>query len=190
METLGHYAYYLRFATITIMIQQVFLIAFFRKVYQSPPKVLDQYFAPFLLAILIISLLLWATIPLLLSGYLSLLHDTIEQFRSLYFILCFHTLAWACLSFNENIIHREGLTVKMNIGLLVILIVMLMIFYVLWKFSLLDVFNLSIINALAIYAATEVQFSLLNRVRNFKMFNSLTLMRVIMLLFCISFFVF
>ena len=189
METLGHYAYYLRFATITIMIQQIFLIAFFRKVYQAPPKILDQYFAPFLLVILVISLLLWAAIPFLLSSHLPLLRDTITQFRPLYFVLCFHTLIWACLSFNENIIHREELTGRMNIGLLIILIIMLMVFYLLWKSDLLNVFNLSMINVLAIYAATEVQFSLLSRARNFKMINSRVLIRVIMLLFCISFFV-
>jgi len=188
LETLGHYAYYLRFATITIMIQQVFLIAFFRKVYQSAPKILDQHFAPFLLVILIVSLLLWAALPPLLSNYLPLLRDTIGQFRPLYFILCFHTLAWACLSFNENIIHREGLTAKMNIGLLIVLIIMLLMFYILWKINLLDVFNLSMINALAVYAATEVQFSLLRHARDFKMVNSLMLMRLIMLLFCVSFF--
>ena len=189
METLGHYAYYLRFATITIMIQQIFLIAFFRKIYQSPPKILDQYFTPFLLIILVISLLLWGILPLMFSSYLPLLRDTIVQFRPLYFILCFHTLVWACLSFNENIIHREGLTARMNIGLLIILIIMLMGYYLLWKSGLLDVFNLSMINVLAIYAATEVQFSLLSRARNFKMTNSRMLIRIIMVLFCVSFFI-
>lgn len=189
METVGYYAFYLRFATITIMIQQVFLIAFFRKVYQSSPDILDGYFAPFLLVILMISLLLWIIIPILLSDHLQLLRNTIVQFRSLYFILCFHTLAWACLAFNENIIHRENLTSKMNKGLVFIFVLMFSLLFFLNHMGWLNVFYLAMINVLAIYAATEVQFALLAKERDFKMYNSRILMRVVMVLFCISFFV-
>lgn len=183
IQTVGHYAFYLRFAMISIMIQQVFLIAFFRKIYQSEPSLLDRYYAPFLAAILLFSLGLWWGVPLFLSDYLPLLAASSQAYRLLYFTLCFHCIGWICLAFNENIIHRENLSARMNRGLLLLFAAMLVILLLLHYSGSLTVELLAIVNLLTLFGATELQFYLLYTHRGICLRRAQLVHRLILVVF-------
>ena len=105
MEQVAYYAFYLRFALILLMVQQVFLISFFKKIYQSPSYILDQFFALLTLGITLLGLLVWWAIPFFFEGQFSLMTESIDTYRGLFYILCFHTICWSALAFNEQIIH-------------------------------------------------------------------------------------
>ena len=183
LTSVAYYAFYLRFALILLMIQQVFLISLFKKIYQSPPSLLDRYFAYFLMSILLIGLLLWCLVPMFLTNYFVLMQDSIEQYRDLFYILCFHTIFWAGLAFNENIIHREKLSTLMNHQFFVLILGMVLLLFAWSQWSILHLQHLAIVNLIVLFIAIEIQFHLLNSQRGFVLNRSRWAVR-----FCLSFF--
>ena len=163
LEAVGYYGIYFRFAAMTVMLHQIVNIVFFKKMYQAEAQTLDKYFAIFLQVLVVGALVLWQIIPPLFSGFITLLQDSYETYQSLYLILSFQMIFWIALALNENIIYREELSKEMNKGLSLIILGMAGGMYALYQMALLDIFNLTLINMLAIFLATEYQFSLLKQ---------------------------
>lgn len=186
-ESLAYYAFYLRFALIILMIQQVFLITFFKKIYQTAPATLDRYFAILLGVLCCLALLIWWTIPLVFSPYLSLLHNSIDQYQDLFYLLCFHSIFWAALAFNENIIHREKLSLQMNLRFSALLFIMLSTLLVWSKWGQLNVQQLSFVNLIALFIAIELQFFILKKHRSIDFKHTKTLLRFSLSFFTVSY---
>ncbi len=166
LETVGYYTFYLRFATLAVMAQQVFLVAFFRKIYQSEPAVLDNYFAAILSFIFVFVLLSWLLIPLIFGNHLDLLRESYIDYKSIYYMLCFHALLWTGIALNSNVIHREKLSSGMNVHFLWITLLMLLSIYVLHQLHQLDLIKLILVNIGALFLALEMQFNILKNKGN------------------------
>jgi len=93
LEQVAYYAFYLRFALILLMVQQIFLISFFKKIYQSPPYLLDQLFALLSLGLTLLGLLIWWAVPYFFEGQFSLLAESI--------LLLFTWSTWSVLHIQE-----------------------------------------------------------------------------------------
>ena len=89
---------------------------------------------------------------------------------------------WIALALNENIIYREELSKRMNKGLVFIIAGMAGGIWSLHQLSLLDVFNLTLINMVAIFLGTEYQFFLLKQ-KNIKLAKMRLTTRGILLFF-------
>ncbi|MEM9820732.1 MAG: hypothetical protein AAF985_06655 [Bacteroidota bacterium] len=187
LEQVAYYAFYLRFALILLMIQQVFLISFFKKIYQSPPYLLDQFFALLSLSLTLMGLFIWWAVPYFLEGQFSLLAASIADYRDLFYILCFHIICWANLAFNEQIIHREKLSIMMNHRLILLLMAMTLMLFIWSTWSILQIQELAIVNLLILFAAVEIQFSLLAKQRNFRLRRSRAILRFSLLFFSLSY---
>lgn len=186
LEEVGYYGFYFRFASIAIIFHQIINIVFFKKMYQSNAQTLDKYFSIFLKILLIGGLIIWQIIPLFFKDVLTLLQDSHATYESLYFILVFQMIFWIALALNENIIYREGLSRRMNNGLFVLIILMLVSFWQLHNMGILNIFRLAIINMAAIFLATEFQFLLLKQ-KNTDLLHMRITGRVIMILFVIGY---
>lgn len=182
LETVGYYGIYFRFAAMTVMLHQVVNIVFFKKMYQAEAETLDLYFAVFLQVLVFGALLLWQLIPPIFGEYVKMLQDSYETYQRLYLTLSFQMVFWISLALNENIIYREELSKKMNKGLVFIIIGMAASMLLLHQLYLLDVFNLTLVNMIAIFLATEYQFFLLKR-KNINLFKMRSTVRAILLFF-------
>jgi len=175
LEAVGYYTFYLRFATLAVIMQQVFLVAFFRKIYQSKPAVLDTWFMLIWGAIFALILLSWKIIPFVFGEYLTLLKESFLAYKNVYFMLCFHALFWVGIAFNSNVIHREKLSHQMNIHFLVITLIMLATMFVLHQMKHLSLSVLILTNLAALFLALESQFKILKKNEvNFVKFKWLT----------------
>ncbi|RMG84292.1 MAG: hypothetical protein D6714_08245 [Bacteroidetes bacterium] len=161
LEEVGYYGFYFRFAAVTVMLHQIVNIVFFKKMYQSDGRTLDRYFAMFLLLLVGGGLLLWAVIPAIFRDYLQLLASSFHTYKGLYFILTFQMICWIALALNENIIYREGLSAQMNRGFILLIALMVAVLTGMHALGILDVFRLTIVNMMAIFAAVELQSGLL-----------------------------
>jgi len=167
LAAVGYYTFYLRFATLAVILQQVFLVAFFRKIYQSEVRILDSWFALMWGAIFVFILCSWKIIPLVFGEHLALLKSSFFEYKNIYFTLCFHTLFWVGIAFNSNVIHREKLSHRMNIHFLMITLMMLATMFVLHQIGQLSLINLILINLVALFFAVEgglVFFILVNMI--------------------------
>lgn len=163
MEQVGIYAFYFRFAAAVVMIHQVVNIVFFKKMYQAEPAALDKYFSLFLLFILVAGGTLLFIVPAVFQGSLRLLDETWQNYSLLYAILSFQMIFWICMALNENILYREELSSKMNSWFLGLFLLMAGSIYLLDTMGHLDLFNLTLINAICLILACEVQFMLLRK---------------------------
>ncbi|MEZ5041037.1 MAG: oligosaccharide flippase family protein [Saprospiraceae bacterium] len=163
MEQVGIYAFYFRFAAAVVMIHQVVNIVFFKKMYESSPAMLDKCFVVFLLFILLVGSILLFAVPLIFNGQLNLLDQTWRAYRELYVLLSFQMVFWICLALNENILYREQLSVKMNRWFLALLGLMTASIWLMARMDQLNVFNLTLINAICLALACEIQFMLLRK---------------------------
>ncbi|MDB4727956.1 hypothetical protein OAF63_04120 [Saprospiraceae bacterium] len=186
-EEVGYYGFYFRFASVTILIHQIINIVFFKKMYQSKAQILDKYFALFLKILVIGGLFIWQIIPWVFMDLLTLLQDSYSTYHRLFFILTFQMIFWIALALNENIIYREGLAGKMNKGFLIITSLMIISLWLLHSLNILTVFWITIINMLAIFTATEFQFSLLKQ-KNINLLDMRITGRYIMILFWLGYF--
>ena len=175
LEAVGYYTFYLRFATLAVIIQQVFLVAFFRKIYQSEPRVLDAWFMLMWGVIFVLILLSWKIIPFVFGEYLTLLKTSFLEYENIYFMLCFHALFWVGIAFNSNVIHREKLSHQMNVHFLMITLIMLVAMFVLHQTGKLSLSVLILTNLAAVFLALESQFKILKKNDvNFMKFKWLT----------------
>lgn len=189
LEIVGYYGIYFRFAAMTVMLHQIVNIVFFKKMYQAEAQDLDKYFAIFLQVLVFGALILWQIIPPIFSNFITLLQDSYETYQSLYLILSFQMIFWIALALNENIIYREELSKEMNKGLVLIILAMAGGMWALQQLSLLDIFNLTLVNMVAIFLATEYQFHLLKQ-KNIKLPKMHLTGRAILLFFGLLYIIF
>ena len=187
LEQVASYSFYFRFAVVVILIQQVFNIAFFKKIYRSKAAQLDNFFSAFIIGALFVAMLFWLLLPNLLSGMFSFFEEGHQGYAPLYFILSFHALFWISISFNENIIYRENLSRQMNRAFVLLLVGMLAIFTLLHLCAWLTLFSFAIVNLFFLFWATDIQFSLLLKHRRLSFRHSRLLNRGMLLLFAISY---
>jgi len=188
VEAVGYYSFYLRFATLTVMLQQVFIVSFFKRIYQSDPAYLDKYFAGFIAFALAFSLLCFGAIPYLFWGKLTILTTSFYTYKTLYLTLCLHTVLWTAMALNENVIYREDLSLKMNILFGGIIALMLIMMFGMHYCGLLTLLNFTIINALALFTAVETQHFILHRYKQINFKNMNTMVRFSLIVFVLVYF--
>lgn len=120
-EEVGIYSFYFRLAGIAVVINMFISITFFKKLYLSDPKKLDQYFSSIMLIICIVGLMCYAFSPIIVE---YLFPEFLDKFgdTKLLLLLCLQMPIWVGISLNESIVSREALVPKMNIRLVVIAI--------------------------------------------------------------------
>lgn len=151
-DQLPLYAFYFRIASIVIIFHQVINIFFFKKIYTSEPKTLDNYFTAFLIIISVMSWLGYFISPYILPNFFDLYAANGNNYFLLHSLLNFQMLFWAAVALNENILNRENLIAGANISLVIILVILLATLVVLNQFGFLDVFSITLIHSLSIFA--------------------------------------
>jgi len=118
IELVGIFSFYFRMASFVVIIHQVLNIIYFRRIYTFSIKKLDSYFAAFLLIIATGAIVTFYLVPIIGEPYF-VLFKTFQEYKDIYLILCFQMVFWIILANNENVIYREKLAAKMNIGFII-----------------------------------------------------------------------
>ncbi len=163
MEAVGIYGLYFRLAATVILIYQVINITFFKKLYTVDPHQLDQWFERFLWLIVGVGFLSCFLIPLLVMPYIDIIHATWSSHKSLYVVLVFQMIFWVVIALLENIIYREGLSGRCNVGLLFVFTGMVGFLFTVHLFDQMTLSLLVGVNALTLYLAGEWQLHLLRK---------------------------
>ena len=160
-EAVGFYGFYFRLAAITVLVHQVVNIAFFKKMYEAVPSLLDQYFSCFLLSLCLLGLAMQLMIPVLFGSMFQLLAEATSEHRLLYILLSFQMLFWIALALNENIIHRENLAAHINRYYFLLLLMMIALIFGLEVLNILRLSSLIFVNMLVLFGGLELQIRLL-----------------------------
>jgi O-antigen/teichoic acid export membrane protein len=182
LEEVAIYSFYFRIAGVVVMIHQIINIAFFKKIYEAEPKILDKYFSAFIIAITLISSFLWWVVPIFTINYFELLQETYSSNKLLYFILSIQMTYWIGLALNENIVYRENLASKLNKGLSVVILLMIAALFLIDYYTALTLTGIVIINIIAIFIAIEFQFFYLKKERDIHFPKTRTVNTIILLL--------
>ncbi len=129
-ETVGVYSYFYRISAIVVMIHQVVNIAFFTKIYTLNPKILDRYFAAFLIGIFTLSILFYNITPYILPHFLKYFDTYYSTNRLIFFILSTQMTLWIATALLSNIITRENILKNNNFYLIIIIAMGLGFLYV------------------------------------------------------------
>ena len=160
-EAVGFYGFYFRLAAVTVLVHQVINIAFFKKMYEAEPRILDKYFALFLASLATVGLLMQQLIPMIFGNMFGLFAESTAEHQLLYLVLTFQMIFWIALALNENIINRENLAPKINSRYLFLLGGMVLAIYLLGEFDLLNLPSLTFVNMTVLFLGLEMQIRLL-----------------------------
>ena len=185
-ELVGIYAFYFRLSAVVVMVYQVINIAFFKKMYQLDPKILDHYFSICFVVLYAISLLAFLLTPFVLPNFSDYFVSTIKEHKSMYFLLATQMVFWIATALFSNIIDREKLASKNNPLFLVLLVVFVSVLFLLKVNLNLQLFTF--IHMLVVFFAAMIQTYTLYRKQILFFKSSLTLL-VINLLSIIVYFV-
>lgn len=116
-EQVGVYSFYFRLAGISVALYQFLYIAFFKKLYLSDARRLDNYYVLIMGAVLVCSLAVYALSPLYIDFFLP---QGTPLDGKLFLLLCGQMTLWVGISFCEGIIARENSVKWMNVVLAVI----------------------------------------------------------------------
>lgn len=116
-ESVGIYSYFYRLSAIVVMIHQVVNIVFFTKIYTLNPRILDRYFAMFLLGIFMLSLLFFLLTPLILPHFLDYYKQNYAANQTIFLLLSAQMSIWIATALLSNIITRENVLLNNNIYL-------------------------------------------------------------------------
>lgn len=125
-ELIAIFSFYFRMASFVVVIHQVLNIIYFKRMYTFKINKLDTFFAVFFGLIVIGTLLTYSIIPLVGPHFFKLF-STYPAYKNVYLILCCQMVFWILLANNENVIYREKLASKMNIGLSILLILFMLL---------------------------------------------------------------
>lgn len=188
LKDVGVFSFYFRMASVVIMVHQAVNIIFFSKMYQADSKKLDLFFSLFIGGIFFLSGLLFLIVPILGMPYLKVLQQTFHTSYGLYLILGFYMLFWISNALNENVIFRENLAKSMNIGFIFIIAIMVLSMFIFKQMGVLSLGVLVLLNTLAIYASTEVQFFVLSK-KGIYFYKNKLLNRLLAIVLCIAYFI-
>lgn len=160
LELVGIYSIYIRLTGIMLMLSQIVNIVFFKKIYQTTPKILDTWFMVFIIGVFIIGLSIYGLIPIL-GNFFQIINQSWGQYHKLFILLSFHMIFWIGIALHENVLYREQLAEKMNKWFIVLILLMVSFFFIFQFFNILNIFTLAIINVIALFLATEIQNYLL-----------------------------
>ncbi len=138
-EEVGIYSLYFRYVGISVVIYQFCYIAFFKKLYLSPPHNLDKYFLMLMLIIFAACFSFYFFYPLF-AEYLLGNRNIVLSFK-LYMLLTFQMPLWVGIALNEGIISRENMINKMNLALGIQVLIFPLILFLLKKQMTLELFT-------------------------------------------------
>lgn len=188
LKDVGVFSFYFRMASIVVMIHQAVNIIFFSKMYQADSKKLDLFFSLFIAAIFVVSCILFFIIPAIGMPYFKVLQETYATSFSLYITLIFYMSFWISNALNENVVFRENLGRSMNLGFIFIILTMLLSMLICKKIEFLSLSSVVLINTLAIYISTEVQFFVLSK-KGIYFYRNRLLNRILATLLCLVHFI-
>ena len=130
-ELVAIYAFYFRLSAVIVMIYQIINIAFFKKMYEFEPKILDKYFAVCFVILYGIAIISFFIATFILPYFSSFYTSTITEYKSVYYLLSAQMVFWIATALLSNIIDREKLASKNNPLFLILVLVFLAILFVL-----------------------------------------------------------
>ncbi|WP_445386340.1 lipopolysaccharide biosynthesis protein [Robiginitalea sp. IMCC44478] len=155
-EEVGVYAYYFRISAVSVMVYQMVAILYFRKLYTFPPKLLDRYYSWFFIMMGVLSLSVFYIAPYILNEFSVFFSNTYQDYKDVYFLLCFQMVMWIATALNSSIIDRENLAKKNNLWFLLLIIAGLIVLFFL-KGSL-TTFLLVFVHMSVIFLAALIQY--------------------------------
>lgn len=165
-ELIAIFGFYFRMASFVIMLHQILNIIYFKRIYTFNTQKLDTIFVIFLSIIAFGVAATFSIIPKIGIHFFKLF-ETFSTYKSLYLVLCFQMIFWIVLANNENVIYREKLASKMNMGFMVLLAIFAVVVVVLKNtFSFIDVV---IALYLLIVVAVVIQFYILHKFKKIKL---------------------
>jgi O-antigen/teichoic acid export membrane protein len=185
----GYYSFYYRFATVVMLIYQAMTIYFFKDLYVKNLSKLDKFFAIFIAVIMVVGITFWSTVPLVLIDYVPLLKESINEYKSLYLLLCFQMPFWISMALNENIIYRENLSKWFSIVLGITIVFMTSILFLIDYLIGVTLPLIVLVNILAYYIVIEGQFFLIKQKTEVKFAKTRYVLWGIMILGSFLFFV-
>jgi O-antigen/teichoic acid export membrane protein len=160
-ETVGVYGFYLRLASIVVVIHQVVNILFFKRLYTFNPKILDKYFSIFFICIYLISIMVYLISPYILPHIFEYYRKTFLDNKLLFFILSSQMIMWIASALNSSIVDREELAKSNNKRLLVLIIISILVLVLLKDILTLPL--LAFIHFFVFYFATMIQYFTLTK---------------------------
>lgn len=160
-ELVGVYAFYFRLSAIVVMIFQVINIAFFKKMYEFEPKILDQYFSLCFVVLYVISLGAFLVTPYFVPYFSEFYKTTFVAYKGVYFLLSCQMVFWIATALLSNIIDREKLAPRNNSAFLILLVLFIISLIVLKPYLSLEWFTL--IHVIVITLASLIQIFTLSK---------------------------
>ncbi len=165
-ELIAIFSFYFRMASFVIIAHQILNIIYFKKIYTFNVHKLDIYFAAFLVLISVGIVITYFAVPYFGRSFFKLF-ASFTEYKDVYLVLCFQMFFWIMLANNENIIYREGIATKMNIGFIILLSCFL-IFAVSFKNSL-NFFDAVYALYILIVLANVIQLLVLYKTKKIKL---------------------
>lgn len=164
-ELIATFSFYFRMASFVVIIHQVLNIIYFKRMYTFEIDKLDKFFAIFYILIAVGALLTYLIIPII-GPYFFKLFESYTIYKNIYLVLCFQMVFWVLLANNENIVYREKLAKKMNVGFSILLILFML--FVISVSNDITFEELVQLLYLLIVSAVYVQFFVLYKYKNIK----------------------
>jgi len=155
-ELVAIYAFYFRLSAVIVMIYQIINIAFFKKMYQVEPKVLDKYFSICFIILYGIAVLSFLVSSLILPKFSSFYLTTIEVYKPVYYLLSTQMVFWIATALLSNIIDREKLASKNNPLFLILVLIYIGMLFVLKPNLNLEVFTFIHLSVIALASLIQI----------------------------------
>lgn len=112
MTEVGVYSFFYRIAFSALIVHQLTITIYFKKLYQLENKLVDRYFCRIILGIFLLSLCLFLFLPNLLSDHFILMNLYRTTYLNIYFALAIQMVLWAATAQLEIVVNREALSSK------------------------------------------------------------------------------
>jgi O-antigen/teichoic acid export membrane protein len=120
LTEVGVYSFFYRLAAAVLLVHQLVITIFFKKIYQLENNAIDNYFAKIMFGIFCVGLLLFLILPPVLDDYFVLMQNYHAKYLNVYLTLAIQMVIWAATAQMEMIINREKLSSRFLIFLIVI----------------------------------------------------------------------
>lgn len=155
-ELVAIYAFYFRLSAVIVMIYQIINIAFFKKMYEVEPKILDKYFSICFAVLYGTAVLCFLVSSLVLPHFSSFYITTIAVYKPVYYLLSAQMVFWIATALLSNIIDREKLASKNNpLFLILVLIYIGTLFFIKTNLNL-EIFTFIHLSVIALASLIQI----------------------------------
>jgi O-antigen/teichoic acid export membrane protein len=162
-EKTAVYSFFFRFGSIVVLLHQSLNIFYFKKIYTYDSRVLDKYFAMFLLAIAGLSITSFIVFPVVFGKHFVILHDNYPKYIAMYWAFTILMVFWVASALFENILYRENLSLKYFKALALVIVLAVITIVVLYYTGYMTFDYVAVIHVIFFFLLVEFQCYVLRK---------------------------